>query len=64
MTELKDKIKTLVDESGESVYAVAKETEISQTAIAKYIEGEYKPKLENLQKLAKHFDVPLTYFIE
>lgn len=64
MAELKDKIKALVDESGETVYAIAKETKISQTAIAMYIKGDYKPKLENLQKLAEHFNVPLSYFIE
>lgn len=61
---IKKRLKKLIDESGESIYKVSKETKISQTAIHEWVEGSYTPKLENLQRLAKHFDVPVTYFIE
>ena len=61
---MKDKLQKLIDQTGESMYAVAKDTGLSQTAIAAYLNGDYEPKLEALRKLAEHFDVPLKYFIE
>ena len=61
---LKDKLKALIDKSGETVYRVSKETGISQTAIHEWMEGTYTPKLENLRLLADHFKVPLSYFID
>lgn len=61
---MKDKLKALIDKSGETIYKISKDTGISQTAIANWVEGNYTPKLENLRILAKHFGVPLSYFIE
>lgn len=61
---MKEKLNKLLEKSGETVYAVSKATGISQTAIAAWIAGDYEPKLNNLRKLAEHFDVPLEYFIE
>lgn len=61
---MKDKLKTLVEESGKSVYKISKDTGISQTAIAGWLDGKYTPKLENLKILSEYFDVPLSYFIE
>ena len=61
---MKDKLKALIDNSGETIYKISKDTKISQTAIAAWVDGKYTPKLENLKILAEHFGVPITYFIE
>lgn len=58
------RLNELMESRGETVYRVSKETGVSQTAIAAWLSGNYSPKLKHIEKLATHFDVPITYFIE
>lgn len=57
-----DKVKKLADQAGESIMTVEKACGLGNGAISKWKES--KPYAENLQKVAAHFGVPLTYFFE
>ncbi len=54
----------LRDNFGETDYQVAKDTEINPSMFSHWKNGVYSPKLDKLQKIAKHFNVPITYFLE
>ena len=49
---------------GETAYQVSKATGISQTAISNWKAGIAKPGTRSLAALAKHFGVPMDYFME
>ena len=59
-----EKIQNLLEKKGETAYQAAAATGISQTAFSNWKAGRTKPKFESLIILAKHFDVPLEYFLE
>lgn len=54
----------LRDSVGETDYQVSKETEINPSMFSHWKNGVYSPKLDKLQRIAKHFGVPITYFLE
>lgn len=58
------KICNLMNRTGESAYQVAKVTGISQTAFSNWKAGISNPNTKNLIALAKHFKVPIEYFLE
>lgn len=58
------KLCNLMTERGETAYKVSKATGISQTAISNWKSGIAKPGTKSLVALAKHFNVPMEYFIE
>lgn len=59
-----EKIQKLLDEKGETAYQAAAATGISQTAFSNWKAGRTKPELESVAALAKHFGVPIEYFLE
>lgn len=54
----------LRDEKGVTDYRVAEDCGISRSAFIGWKNGEYKPSLDSLQKLADYFDVSIAYFLE
>ena len=53
-----------MEQRGETAYQVSKATGISQSAFSSWKAGNTKPGTKNLAALAKHFDVPMEYFME
>ncbi len=49
---------------GKRQVAIAKALKLSQQTVSKKLRGECAILLADLQKLAKHYKVPLTYFFE
>jgi transcriptional regulator with XRE-family HTH domain len=44
--------------------AIGEALRISQQAISKKLRGECRILLSDLERLAKHYEVPVTYFLE
>lgn len=57
-------ISELIEKSGETAYQVSKATGISQTAFSNWKSGASNPGVKNLAALAKHFNVPMEYFMD
>ncbi|RHR49653.1 XRE family transcriptional regulator [Clostridium sp. AF18-27] len=57
------KLCKLMEQRGETAYQVSKATGISQSAFSNWKAGNTKPGTKNLAALAKHFDVPMEYFM-
>lgn len=58
------KFAKLLQENSETAYQVAKLTQISTSTLSDWKSGRSKPKVDKLRKIAEHFDVPVTYFLE
>lgn len=58
-----DKIKALCDEKGISIFRLEKEAKIGNGTIDDYKTGSI-PRITTLEKIAKYFDVPVSYFLE
>lgn len=58
------KYEELLIKTGETSYQVSKATGIGQNTLSNWKTGRSKPKIEKLQKIAEHFGVPVTYFLE
>lgn len=58
------KISRLMVERGETAYQVAKATGISQNAFSNWKSGISNPGTKSLSALAKHFNVPMEYFMD
>lgn len=58
------KLCILMEQRGETAYQVSKATGISQSAFSNWKAGATKPGTRNLIALAKHFGVPMEYFVE
>jgi len=58
------KFETLLKERRTTPYKVSKITGISTATLSDWKTGKSKPKVDKLQILAKHFDVPIEYFLE
>lgn len=52
------------DSRGETDYQVAKDTGVTSASLTNWKKGRYTPKIDKLQKIAKHFGVPVTVFLE
>ena len=59
----KNRIGELRKKRGMGQKELAEKIETSQQAISLYERGDREPKLETWQKLAKFFDVPVTYLM-
>lgn len=59
-----DKLCILMEQRNETAYQVSKATGISQTAFSNWKLGISMPGTKSLAALAKHFGVPMEYFIE
>ena len=58
------KYEELLKKSGETSYQVSKSTGIGQNTLSNWKTGRSQPKIDKLQMIAKHFGVPVTYFLE
>ena len=62
--EMYQKLSELMVRTGETAYQVAKKTGISQTAFSNWKAGVSNPGTKSLKALAKHFNVPIEYFLQ
>jgi repressor LexA len=62
--KLYKKYEELLQTAGETSYQVSKATGIAQSTLADWKSGRSQPKVDKLQKIADHFDVPVSYFLE
>lgn len=53
----------LCDLKGVTPYRVSEETGIKTTTLSAWKKGDYTPKLEKLQLIAKYFNVSLDYLV-
>lgn len=58
------KFAKLLQKNNETAYQVAKSTKISTSTLSDWKNGRSTPKLDKLQKIADHFGISVTYFIE
>jgi len=61
---LYSKYEELLKKSGETSYQVSKATGVGQNTLSNWKTGRSQPKIGKLQKIADHFGVPVTYFLE
>ncbi len=62
--ELKDKLRGLREEKGLTRDDVALYTGMAPTNISNYERGDCKPSCDNLQKLAKCYNVSVDYLLD
>lgn len=58
------KYEELLLERGETSYQVSKATGVGQNTLSNWKTGRSQPKVDKLQKIADHFGVPVSYFLE
>ena len=61
---LYEKFAELLAKNNVNAHQVSQATGISTATLTSWKQGVYTPKIEKLMLIAKHFDVPITYFIE
>ena len=59
-----EKFAKLLKDRKVTAYAVAKGTGLYPGTFSDWKAGRYNPKLPKLQKIAKFFDVPVSYFLD
>lgn len=62
--DIKDKYVQLLEMNNTTNYKVAKSVGISETALRQFKKGKINLKVDKLEKIGKHFNVPLSYFID
>lgn len=58
------KFEELLKKHGITAYRVAQETGVPTSTLSDWKRGRSVPKIDKLQKIAKYFDLPVTYFID
>lgn len=58
------KLEELVLKQKITFYRLSKETGLSTTLFSEWKRGKSKPKFNKLLILAKHFNVPVEYFVD
>lgn len=58
------KLCELMEQRGETAYQVSKATGVSQTAFSNWKAGAANPGTRSLAALARHFGVPMEYFLD
>lgn len=62
---MREKFKKLCKERGESTYQVCKEAGIARSTITNWMsKPDSDLSLATIRKLADHFKVPISYFVE
>lgn len=61
---LYSKYEELLKKSGETSYQVSKATGVGQNTLSNWKTGRSRPKVDKLQKIADHFGVPVSHFLE
>lgn len=59
-----NKYEELLRKTGETSYQVSKATGVGQNTLSDWKTGRSQPKIDKLQKIADHFGVPVTHFLE
>ena len=54
----------LLEKSGETTAQVSRATGIAENVFSNWKARQGNLSVENLSKIAKHFDVPIEYFLE
>lgn len=57
-------LETLVKKNNTNLYRVARGAGVPPTTLYDWKAGEYTPKIDKLEKLAKYFGVQLDYFLK
>lgn len=57
---LSDDLRRAITESGKSIYAVAKESGVSQPTLGRFVNGERGISIETADKLADYFKLGLS----
>ncbi len=55
-----DQLRTAIEKSGETQYAIAQATGVSQSVLNRFINGERGISLETAAKLCQHLDLDLA----
>lgn len=58
------KYEELLRKTGETSYQISKATGVGQNTLSNWKTGRSQPKVDKLQKIADHFGVPVSYFLE
>lgn len=58
------KYEELLKRTGETSYQVSKATGVGQNTLSNWKTGRSQPKVDKLQKIAEHFGVPVSYFLD
>ena len=58
------KYEELLLKTGETSYQVSKATGVAQNTLSNWKTGRSIPKVDKLQKIADHFGVPVSFFLE
>lgn len=58
------KLNELAQKENISFYALGKKLEIPTSFFSEWKRGKMMPKVDKLQKIANHFNVPITYFLD
>lgn len=58
-----EKLEELMKEKDTNLYQVSKATGIGESTLYEWKAGKYSPKIDKIVTLARHFDVPLEYFL-
>lgn len=56
--------KELLDKNHETAYRVSQDTGIATATLTEWKNGTYEPKIDKLMKIADHFGVPVTVFLD
>lgn len=59
-----DKFRQIIEKKGITAYQVSKGTGVATATLTSWKNGEYTPKMDKLQKIAKYLDVKLEDLIE
>lgn len=62
--EMYKKFEELLEKNHETPYRVAKATGVTTSTLTAWKKGYYEPKIEKLIKIADHFGVPVTVFLD
>lgn len=62
MVDIGKKIREIREKKGETLRLTAESIDVSHAHLSKIENGKNTPSLEVLEKIARHFDVPIGYF--
>ena len=58
------KFEELCIEKNVTAYQVSNVTGVATSTLSMWKQGKYVPKINKIQKIAKYFDVPISYFLK
>lgn len=61
---LYEKFQKVCEECNTTPYQVSVATGVATSTLTMWKQGKYTPKIDKIQKIADHFGVPISYFLE